>query len=200
MTDLNTPSPEQAQPPPHSKTNGWLPLCTTCGGEPIHPVQANPDGDETVARHSSTHDKQWIVEEYGHTDYSDYPNWMPLKAGAYYATQQEAQKVRDGIVEERYRRAVQGREKDVRECAERAAVYEKATSAVQNMPQAHILGKGYRTEPIKEFLREDFTKTYRVAQVTSFQKRVQALLDSTPGESVDKDDLLACFDEETAHA
>lgn len=142
--------------------------------------------------------ERWIVEEYGHTDWSDYPTWMPFKGSPYYATEPEAVEARQVIVDANHQRYVAAREKDVRECAERAAVYQAANAAVAGMPQAHAIGRGYRTEPLREQERSVFDKRYRVARVTSFQERVQALIDSTSGDFVDRDDLMACFEEGTA--
>ena len=131
------------------------------------------------------------MEHYGHTEWSDYPTWMPLEGAAYYGSQREAQEALDALVEHEYQRSVAAHEKDVRECAERAAVYEKAATAVEGMPQAHIISRSYRTTTPWTPKRCD--NLYRVARVTSFQERIQALLDATRSEQVDVDDLRGCF-------
>lgn len=144
--------------------------------------------------------QRWIVEGYGHTDMSDYPSWGPIEGGSYYTTEQEAQEALNALVDEQYQRSVEGHERDVRACAERAAVYEAAAAAVDGMPQAHVIGRGYRTEPMKEPQRDQHAARYRVARVTSFQERVQELINSTRGHSIDKDDLQECFREAASPA
>jgi hypothetical protein len=139
---------------------------------------------------------RWIIEEYATPEWADYPTWMPLSESPYYSTKEQAQGALERLLEDRYQKAVISYEKDVRECAERAAVYAKAAEAVKGMPMAHIVSsRGYRTIPMKEPVLQN--NMYRVARVTTFQERVQELIDSTRGESVDLDDLKACFAEQT---
>lgn len=140
---------------------------------------------------------RWIVEVYAHTDIGYYPQWQPIEDATYYWSQDEAQAAMEARIDADFRRAVEGWKKDVRECAERAAVYEKARSAVEGMPAAHILSSSYRTKPIPEPEPGDkYASRYRVARVTPFQERVAALLAEYKGaDTIDTDELRECFAE-----
>lgn len=141
---------------------------------------------------------RWIIEHYGHTDFSDYPQWMPIDGVTYYDTEKAATEARHTLINDRLENHRASYVRDVQECSDRAAVRAKALEAVKGMPQAHIFeGRwSYRTNPISEPNRAQYEKLYRVSRVTTFQERVQALVDSTRSDQVDLDDLKACFVEQ----